>query len=137
GRGRAALRQRRVGARPAPGCARAGLRGERGARGAGRRPDRGSAAPARATAKRELGSRVTDLFRLDATELAQGIRTRRFSSREAVASCLARLDAVNPRINAVVDVLAEQALVAADAADRAVASGQATGALHGVPITLK
>jgi amidase len=80
---------------------------------------------------------MTELWRLDATELAHGIRTRRISSREAVASCLARLDAVNPRINAVVDVLAEQALAAADAADRAVASGQATGPLHGVPITVK
>ena len=32
---------------------------------------------------------MTELWRLDATELAQGIRTRRFSSREATAACLA------------------------------------------------
>jgi amidase len=78
-----------------------------------------------------------DLWRLDACELAAGIRTRRFTSREAVQSCLNRLDAVNPAINAVVDVLAEQALAAADAADRAVREGRALGVLHGVPITIK
>ena len=52
---------------------------------------------------------MTALWRLDATELAQGIRTRRFSSREATAACLARCEAANPKINAVVDLLAEQA----------------------------
>jgi len=39
---------------------------------------------------------MTALWRLDATELAHGIRTRRFSSREAVASSLARLDRSAP-----------------------------------------
>ena len=80
---------------------------------------------------------TTELWRLDAAELAQGIRTRRFSSREATAAALARLEAVNPRINAVVDVLAEQAMASADAADRAVAEGRALGPLHGVPVTVK
>lgn len=80
---------------------------------------------------------MTELWRLDATELAQGIRTRRFSSREATAACLARCEAANPKINAVVDLLAEQALAAADAADRAVREGKPLGVLHGVPITLK
>ena len=79
---------------------------------------------------------MTELWRLDATELAQGIRTRRFSSREATAACLARCEAANPKINAVVDLLAEQALAAADAADRAVREGKPLGVLHGVPITL-
>ena len=80
---------------------------------------------------------MTELWRLDAFELAQGIRTRRFSSRDAVAAALARLEAVNPQLNAVVDVLADQALAEAEAADRAVAAGQAIGPLHGVPITVK
>lgn len=39
---------------------------------------------------------MTGLWRLDATELAHAIRTRRFSSREAIASCLARRDRLAP-----------------------------------------
>lgn len=80
---------------------------------------------------------MTELWQRDATELAHGIRTRRWSSREAVEACLERLRAVNPRINAVVDVLDPQSLAAADAADRAVASGAPLGVLHGVPVTVK
>ena len=64
-----------------------------------------------------------DLWRLDASELARLIRFGRISSREATESCLARLDAVNPAINAVVRVLAEEALAAADAADEAPGAG--------------
>jgi amidase len=78
-----------------------------------------------------------DLWRLDATDLAQRIRLGQVSSREAVASCLARVDAVNPRLNAIVRRLDEEALAAADAADAARAAGSVLGALHGVPVTTK
>jgi amidase len=78
-----------------------------------------------------------DLWRLDATELARLIRLGRVSSREATESCLARLHAVNPAINAVVRVLDDEALVTAQAADAAQARGDALGALHGVPVTVK
>src|SRR6516162_7513414 len=78
-----------------------------------------------------------DLWRLDASALARLIRLGRVSSREATESCLARLDAVNPVINAVVRVLTEEALAAADAADRARAQGDILGPLHGVPVTTK
>ncbi len=54
-----------------------------------------------------------------------------------VAATLARLDAVNPRINAVVRPLHEQALAEATAADEAVAAGRPLGILHGVPVTTK
>ena len=73
-----------------------------------------------------------DLWRLDVTELARLIRLGRASSREATESCLGRLLAVNPGISAVVHVLEEQALEAADAADR-----EALGPLHDVPVTVK
>ena len=46
-----------------------------------------------------------DLWRLDATELARLIRLGRASSREATQSCLSRLHAVNPMINAVVRLI--------------------------------
>lgn len=78
-----------------------------------------------------------ELWRLDAVELAARIRTRQVSAREATASVLARIAEVNPRINALPEVMAEEALAAADAADRALAAGLAPGALHGVPATIK
>jgi amidase len=77
------------------------------------------------------------LWRLGAAELARLIRRGRVSCREAVAASLARLEAVNPRINAVVLSLAEEALAEADAADRALRKGEAVGPLHGVPVTIK
>lgn len=78
-----------------------------------------------------------ELWRWSATDLTRAIRDRSLSSREATASCLARLAAVNPRINAVVDVLAEEALAAADRADAMVKQGEPLGPLHGVPLTVK
>lgn len=78
-----------------------------------------------------------ELWRWTAEELVNGIRTRAISSREATESCLARLDAVNPRINAVVDPLADEAIATADRADDAIRRGEAPGALHGVPVTVK
>jgi amidase len=77
------------------------------------------------------------LWRWTATELAAAIRTRKISSREALESCLERLDEVNPAINAVVDDLRNEARAASDAADLAVKNGEALGILHGVPVTVK
>ena len=78
-----------------------------------------------------------ELWRLDGVALAGLIRTGKVSAREAVASHLQRLDAVNPRLNAVVRALPEQALGEADAADRAQRAGKALGPLHGLPVTTK
>ncbi|UCG73904.1 MAG: hypothetical protein JSV45_05895 [Chromatiales bacterium] len=78
-----------------------------------------------------------ELWRLDATAIANGIRNGEFSAREVVAACLDRLDAVNPALNAVVETRADDALAAADRADQAVAQGAELGPLHGVPVTIK
>jgi amidase len=78
-----------------------------------------------------------ELWRWDAGDLARAIRNRAISSREAVQSCLSRLDAVNPRLNAVIDIFADQALEDADKADKAVRHGEDLGPLHGVPLTAK
>ncbi|MBP8305915.1 MAG: amidase [Burkholderiaceae bacterium] len=78
-----------------------------------------------------------ELWQLDATDLARLIRTGRASAREAVQSCLDRMDAVNPALNAVVRRMDDEALAAADAADAARARGDALGLLHGVPVTTK
>ncbi|WP_341895345.1 amidase [Ferrovibrio terrae] len=79
----------------------------------------------------------SEIWQLDAAATAHGIRTGQFSSREATESCLARLDAVNPRLNAVVDVLREEALATADKADAKTRSQENLPALHGVPVTVK
>src|SRR3954462_6803339 len=73
------------------------------------------------------------MWGMSASELAAGVRSRRFSSREVVESCLARIEAVNPRVNAIVTLDAEGALAAADAADRHAPAGP----LHGVPVAVK
>jgi len=78
-----------------------------------------------------------ELWQLDATELARLIRVGQASSREAVGACLARMDAVNGRLNAVVRRMDEEALAAADAADAARARGDVLRPLHGVPVTIK
>jgi amidase len=78
-----------------------------------------------------------ELWQLDATDLARLIRTGRASAKEAVQSVLGRLKKVNPAINAVVRVLEEEALSAAETADAHRARGHALGPLHGVPVTTK
>lgn len=77
------------------------------------------------------------LWRWSAARLARAIAAREISSREAVASCCERIAAVNPTVNALVDVYADEALEAADLADRMTAQGRAVGPLHGVPVSMK
>ena len=69
--------------------------------------------------------------------LASAIRDRRTSSVEVVDACLARIDAVNPALNAVVQLRADEARADARRADEAVARGEPVGPLHGVPMTIK
>jgi aspartyl-tRNA(Asn)/glutamyl-tRNA(Gln) amidotransferase subunit A len=73
----------------------------------------------------------------DATSLAALIASKQVSSRKVVQAHLDRIAEVNPKINAIVTLLAEDALRAADAADAAVAGGVELGPLHGVPVTVK
>ena len=78
-----------------------------------------------------------EIWQWDAAATANAIRVRRISSCEATQAALARLQAVNPAINAVVDVLERTALDAADRADQMLARGDELGPLHGVPVTTK
>ena len=80
---------------------------------------------------------TTDLWRMSAMELAEAIRSKQVSSQEVIESHLGRIEAVNPSINVVVIVLAEQALEAAKAADRAAARRETLPPFHGVPFTVK
>lgn len=74
---------------------------------------------------------------LPATTLAQMLRDGQLSSREVTRAHLDRIERVNPVVNAVVTVVADQALAAAEAADRRRAAGDSLPVLHGVPILHK
>ena len=80
---------------------------------------------------------MTDIWRLSASDLASRIKSRKISAREATEAALARLDAVNPAINAVVDHRPEDALAQADAVDALISKGSDAGLLGGVPVTVK
>ena len=95
------------------------------------------ATPSESGADVAAGRMPDDLWRASAGELAAAIRRGEVSSLEVVESHLARVDAVNGHLNAVVRVLADEARAAAQAADEAVAAGAELGPLHGVPISVK
>jgi amidase len=80
---------------------------------------------------------MQDLWRLSAAEMAALIRSKNVSAKEAAAAGLARLDAVNPKINAVVDHRPEDVLAQAAAVDAAIGRGEDPGPLAGVPVTVK
>src|SRR5512147_207716 len=74
---------------------------------------------------------TTDLALLDATAQAELVRTRRASPRELVDAAIARIEKVNPRLNAVITLLFERARHAADA------PGLPDGSFRAVPFLLK
>ena len=78
-----------------------------------------------------------ELTSFSATTLARFIRTNLVSSAAVVDAHLARLEAANPKLNAVVQLQAEAARQQAREADEAVSRGERLGPLHGIPITLK
>jgi amidase len=80
---------------------------------------------------------MQDIWRLSAAELANLIRSKKISAREAATAALARLDAANPAINAVVDHRPEDVHKQAAAVDAAIARGENPGPLAGVPVTVK
>jgi amidase len=80
---------------------------------------------------------MEDLWRLSAAELAALISSKQVSAKQAAAAALARLDAVNPSINAVVDHRPEDVLAQAASVDAAIARNQALGPVAGVPVTIK
>ena len=69
--------------------------------------------------------------------IAARIADRRLSPVDLVDDCLARIDRLEPKLHAFVEVYAAEARLAAEAADKAIRSGHAVGPLHGIPIALK
>jgi amidase len=80
---------------------------------------------------------MTSYLYQSATAIARAIRERKVTSAEVVDQHLARIDAVNPALNAVVVVSADQARADAQAADQALQDDAQMGPLHGVPVTIK
>ena len=74
---------------------------------------------------------------LTARDLAARVRAREVSAVEVARAVLARMDAVNPRLNAVVQRRDDAALAEAAAVDAALAAGGDLGPLAGVPVTVK
>ena len=79
----------------------------------------------------------TDPCYLPAHRLAAEIAARRLSPVDVVDAFLARVAAHNPKLHAFIEVYADDARLAAEAADKAIRAGHAVGPLHGVPIALK
>src|ERR1700721_859716 len=80
---------------------------------------------------------MEELWRLSAADIAALIRSKKVSAKEAASAALARLDAVNPAINAVVAHRPEDVLAQAASVDAAIARNENGGALAGVPVTVK
>jgi amidase len=80
---------------------------------------------------------MEDLWRLSAKDIAALIRSKKVSAKQAASAALARLDAVNPSINAVVDHRPEDVLAQAGAIDAAITRNEDVGPLAGVPVTVK
>jgi amidase len=79
----------------------------------------------------------SDICFLSAVEMAALIRRKKLSAREAMAAHLSQIERVNPKVNAIVTLVAEQALENATRADEAQARGAALGPLHGLPVAHK
>src|SRR6202043_949129 len=80
---------------------------------------------------------MEELWRLSAADIAALIRSKKVSAKEAASAALARLDAVNPKINAVVDHRPEDVLAEAAAIDATIARNETIGPLAGVTVTVK
>ena len=84
-----------------------------------------------------MGRDVHETLFRSATDAAHALSRKELSCRELTEMLLTQIEAVNPALNAVVELRRETALREAVAADEATARGDAAGLLHGVPMTIK
>jgi amidase len=78
-----------------------------------------------------------ELWYLSAIELAARIRRKQVSAREVMRVHLDRIAGINPKVNAIVTLVADRAMAEAARADEALARGGQVGPLHGLPIAHK
>jgi len=80
---------------------------------------------------------ASELCEMTAVDLAGRLRKKQVSAREVMTAHLAQIERVNPKVNAIVTLVAEQAMANAAKADEALARGADVGVLHGLPIAHK
>ncbi len=80
---------------------------------------------------------LEDLCDLSAVDLAARIRRKDVSARDVMAAHLARIERINPKVNAIVTLVGERAMAEAASADELTARGGALGVLHGLPVAHK
>jgi amidase len=80
---------------------------------------------------------TSDICTTSAVELARLLRAKELSARDVVGAHLAQIERVNPGVNAIVTLVAEQAMERARLADEDLAHGRDVGPLHGLPIAHK
>jgi amidase len=79
---------------------------------------------------------MDDVIYTSAATLAKSIKAKEISSEEVVNAYLQRIEQVNPKLNAVVQLTADTALEQAREADASLARGEIKGPLHGLPVTI-
>src|SRR5438876_4954621 len=86
-----------------------------------------------------LGAQATgsSICFMSTVEMARLIRTRKLSAREALAAHLKQIERVNPKVNAIVTLVAEMAAAEAAKADETQARKETLGLLHGLPVAHK
>jgi aspartyl-tRNA(Asn)/glutamyl-tRNA(Gln) amidotransferase subunit A len=80
---------------------------------------------------------MTEAHWLSAADAAAAYAQKRLSPVELVQSLIARIEKLNPQLNAFIDIGAERALDAARVAEKEIHAGRTLGPLHGVPVALK
>src|SRR5579863_6891106 len=90
-----------------------------------------------AAAVTALAAQTPDICFLSAVEMSDLIRRKKLSSREVVAAHLKQIERVNPKVNAIVTLVGEQATENARKADESQARGTLLGPLHGLPVVHK
>lgn len=90
-----------------------------------------------AAASQIVAKPASDICFMTAVEMRDLIRRRKLSAREVTAAHLAQIERVNPKVNAIVTLVAEQATENARKADESQAKGNPLGPLHGLPVVHK
>ncbi len=80
---------------------------------------------------------IVDIIYSSVVQLAKAIKAKEISSVEIVQAHLKRIEEVNPKLSAVVQLRGDEALAEARLADEALARGESNGLLHGIPMTIK
>lgn len=84
-----------------------------------------------------MGKEANELLKLDIASLADKYKSKQVSPVEVTDAILSRIEKLNPKLNAFITILFEQAVEDAKKAEHEIAGGEWKGYLHGVPIGLK